>query len=54
MISQKIIIYKKKKEFNTYKDKDKKAKIKNHFKINHNVHTYTKIMNQKKKNQKID
>jgi hypothetical protein len=31
----------------------KKAKMKNHFKINHNVYTYTKVIN-KKINPKID
>jgi hypothetical protein len=31
--------------FNANKNKVKKVEIKNHFKINHNVYTYTKVIN---------
>ncbi len=56
MILQKKIICKTeigidKNTFNAYKDKIKKAKIKHHLKINHNVYTYTKVKNQKNKSK---
>jgi hypothetical protein len=42
---------KKKKTFNTYKNKIKKIEIKNHFKINHNIYTYPKVINQNNKSK---
>jgi hypothetical protein len=37
--------------FNTNKDKVKKVETKNHFKINHNVYTYIKVINQRNKSK---
>jgi hypothetical protein len=37
--------------FNTNKDKVMKIELKHHFKINHNVYTYTKVINQMNKSK---